>query len=108
MLVKSSLSTRTSISDGKGKSPPFDHVLRAITLEDEDDVPFIKGEIINKTILVLRVTHLAHKNIEELRKVLEEIYESVKDSGGSIARLGDERVIITPDTVKIWNRTHTS
>ena len=108
MLVKSSLSTSTSKAGEEGKSLTFDHIIRPITLEGYDDVPLIKREIINKTILILRVTRLAQKNIEELRNALEEIYESVKDSGGSIARLGDERVIITPDTVKIWNKTHIS
>jgi len=48
------------------------------------------------------VTPLAHKDIDNLRKVIEDLYSYVKSSGGDIARLGEERVVITPPNVKIW------
>lgn len=107
MLVKPTRPAGTGIVDREDKSPQFDHIIKAITLEGYGDVPFIKREIANDTILILRVTRLAQKNIEELRKAIEEIYESVKNNGGSMARLGDERVIVTPDTVRIWNKRDT-
>jgi SepF-like predicted cell division protein (DUF552 family) len=53
-------------------------------------------------ILILRVTPLAHKDVEELRKAIDDLYEYVQASGGDIARLGEERVVITPPNVKIW------
>ena len=53
-------------------------------------------------ILVLRVTPLAQKNVDELRKVVEEIYTIAKAHDADIARLGEERIIVTPPGVKIW------
>jgi SepF-like predicted cell division protein (DUF552 family) len=53
-------------------------------------------------IIILRVTPLAHKDVEELRKAIDDLYKYVQSSGGDIARLGEERVVITPPSVKIW------
>jgi len=53
-------------------------------------------------ILILRVTPLAQKDVDELRKVVEDLYKIAKDFGADIARLGEERIIITPPDVKIW------
>jgi hypothetical protein len=50
----------------------------------------------------LRVTPLAHKDVEELRKVVEDLYSYAQSVGGDIARLGEERIVITPPGVKIW------
>ena len=39
---------------------------------------------------------------EKLRKVVEELYVIARDSNADIARLGEERIIVTPTGVKIW------
>jgi uncharacterized protein len=76
--------------------------LKAITLRDTSDVHSIKEDIKKNMILVLRVTPLAQKNVDELRKVVEEIYAIAKTHDADIARLGEERIIVTPPGVKIW------
>jgi SepF-like predicted cell division protein (DUF552 family) len=76
--------------------------LKAITLRDMSDLSGIKEDARKHTILIIRVTPLAHKDIDNLRKVIEDLYSYVKSSGGDIARLGEERVVITPPSVKIW------
>ncbi len=53
-------------------------------------------------ILILRVTPLAHKDVDKLRKVVEDLYTIAKNSNADIARLGEERIIVTPPGVKIW------
>jgi SepF-like predicted cell division protein (DUF552 family) len=53
-------------------------------------------------ILILRVTPLAQKDVDELRKIVEELYKIAKSTGADIARLGEERIIVTPSSVKIW------
>jgi SepF-like predicted cell division protein (DUF552 family) len=40
--------------------------------------------------------------VDELRKAVEEIYSIAKNSDADIARLGEERIIVTPSGVKIW------
>ncbi len=81
------------------KSPTY---LKAITLRDYNDVHSVKDDIKKGMILVLRVTPLAQKNVDELRKAVEEIYSIAKNADADIARLGEERIIVTPAGVKIW------
>lgn len=81
------------------KTPVY---LKALTLRDISDITAIKEDIKKHMILILRVTPLAQKDVEELRKVVEELYLYVQSVGGDIARLGEERIVITPPGVRIW------
>jgi SepF-like predicted cell division protein (DUF552 family) len=76
--------------------------LKAITLRDTSDVASIKNDAKKQTIVILRVTPLAQKDVEGLRKAIDELYGYVQSIGGDIARLGEERVVLTPPGVKIW------
>jgi SepF-like predicted cell division protein (DUF552 family) len=83
----------------KQSSPTY---LKALTIRDPSDIHEIKKDIKKGMILILRVTPLAQKNVEKLRKVVEELYVIARDSNSDIARLGEERIIITPSRIKIW------
>ncbi len=83
----------------KQENPTY---LKAITIRDPSDIHSIKEDIKKEMILILRVTPLAQKDVDELRKVVEDLYKIAKDFGADIARLGEERIIITPPDVKIW------
>jgi uncharacterized protein len=85
------------------KSPIY---LKAITIRNINDMPSIKDEVKKDIILILRVTPLAQKDVEELRKIIEELYRYVRSTGGDIARLGEERVVVTPPSVKIWRESN--
>ena len=82
------------------QKPPI--YLKAVTLKSISDVSDIKKDAKKEMIIILRVTPLAHRDVEELRKAIEDLYKYVQSSGGDIARLGEERVVITPPSVKIW------
>ena len=81
------------------KTPVY---LKALTLRDITDITAIKEDIKKQMIIILRVTPLAQKDVEELRKVVEDLYSHIQSVGGDIARLGEERIVITPPGVKIW------
>jgi hypothetical protein len=83
----------------KQESPTF---LKAITIRDPSDIHTIKEDIKKDMILILRVTPLAHKDVDKLRKVVEDLYTIAKNSNADIARLGEERIIVTPPGIKIW------
>jgi len=83
----------------KQESPTY---LKAITIRDPSDVHSIKEDIKKGMILILRVTPLAQKDVEQLRKVVEELYAIAKNSDADIARLGEERIIVAPSSIKIW------
>ena len=80
--------------------------LKAITLRDPVEVQLIKEDLQNQMIVIIRVTPLAQKSVDELRSVIDELYKFVQSSGGDIARLGEERVVITPSMVKIWRGSY--
>ena len=77
--------------------------LKTFTLRNKD-ISEIKSDIKKQMILIIRITPLAQKDIDELREVIEDLYKSVNSLGGDISRLGEERIIITPPNVKIWQR----
>jgi uncharacterized protein len=83
----------------KQEAPTY---LKAITIRDPSDVHSIKEDIKKNMILILRVTPLAQKDVEKLRKVVEDLYTIAKNADADIARLGEERIIVTPPGVKIW------
>jgi len=76
--------------------------LKAITIRDPSDLHSIKEDIKKNMILILRVTPLSQKDVEQLRKLVEELYSIAKNSGSDIARLGEERIIVAPSSIKIW------
>ena len=76
--------------------------LKAITIRDSSDIHTINEDIKKNMVLILRVTPLAQKDVKKLRKLVEELYVIARDSNADIARLGEERIIVTPPNVKIW------
>ena len=76
--------------------------LKAITIRDFSDIHTINEDIKKGMVLILRVTPLAQKDVKKLRKMVEELYVIARDSNADIARLGEERIIVTPPNVKIW------
>ncbi len=76
--------------------------VKAVTLKDAKDLDSIISDINKGMILIIRITPLAQKSIDELRDVIDHLYNFIQSIEGDIARLGDERVVITPPTVKIW------
>ena len=76
--------------------------LRTFTLRELGDLEEIKKGIEKNMIIIIRITPLAHKDVEELKNAVETLHKSVTMMGGDIARLGEERIILTPPEVKIW------
>jgi SepF-like predicted cell division protein (DUF552 family) len=76
--------------------------LRAMPLRDLADLDAIKNEVKNGNVLILRITPLASKSIEDVKRAVNELYEFAESIGGDIARLGEERVVICPQNIRIW------
>ena len=73
-----------------------------IPLRDLSDVETVKNEVKNGNILILRVTPLASKNIEDVKQAVNELYEFAESIDGDIARLGEERIVVCPANIRIW------
>ena len=78
--------------------------VKALPLQELDDVEIIKGEVRTGNILIVRITPLARKSVEETKLAITELTDYTKSLGGDIARLGEERIVITPAGVKVWRK----
>ncbi len=76
--------------------------LKAMPLRDLSDLDVVKNEVNSGNVLILRITPLANKSIEDVKRAVNELCEFVESVGGDIARLGEERVVICPPNVRIW------
>jgi SepF-like predicted cell division protein (DUF552 family) len=76
--------------------------LKAMPLRDLSDLDSMKNEVKSGNILIIRITPLASKSIEDVKHAVNELTEFVESVGGDIARLGEERVVICPRNVRIW------
>ena len=66
------------------------------------DVEVIKHELNLGNIIILKITPLAIKSVEDVKNVVNELSNFTQSIGGDIASLGEERVVIVPDSIKIW------
>jgi hypothetical protein len=85
-------------------NPSIQHPIyvKAFPLRDPTDVPRIKAEIIEGNILIVKITPIAKRSVEETKSAISELVDFVKSIQGDIARLGEERIVMTPPTVKVW------
>ena len=86
----------------EASEPPSKTYLKAMPLRELSDLENIKNEVKNGNIIILRVTPLATKSIEDVKNAVNELYQFSESTGGDIARLGEERVVICPKTIRIW------
>jgi len=87
-------------SESFPESPKF--YLKALPLRSISDVEIVKREVRAGNIMILRVSPLARKSIEDVKRAVNELCEFTEEVGGDIARLGEERVVICPSGVRIW------
>lgn len=76
--------------------------LKAMPLRNLSDLESIKNEVVSGNILILKVTPLASKSIKDIKEAVNELCEFAGKVKGDIARLGEERIVITPPGVGIW------
>lgn len=91
-------------------NPSIQHPIyvKAYPLRELTDVPRIKAEIIEGNILIVKITPIAKRSVEETKSAINELVEFIKSIQGDIARLGEERIVMTPPTVKVWRGRESS
>ena len=89
------------------KSSPGKIYLKAMPLRDLSDLESIKKDVKSGNILILRITPLANKSIDDVKRAVNELCEFAESVDGDIARLGEERVVVCPQSVKIWREKAT-
>jgi SepF-like predicted cell division protein (DUF552 family) len=90
----------------KNSSRPT-HYIKALQLREISDVEKIKSAVSSGDILIVKITPIARRSVEETKLAINQLCEFSRNIGGDIARLGEERIVITPPSVGIW-RSKTS
>jgi SepF-like predicted cell division protein (DUF552 family) len=76
--------------------------LKAMPLRELTDLEAVQNEVRNGNIVILKITPLANKNLDDVKKAVDELYTFASSVHGDIARLGEERIVITPEKIRIW------
>lgn len=82
--------------------------LKALILHAPEEVERIKDEVRSGNIVIVRIGPIVERSVEDAKRVINELSEFVASVGGDIARLGEERIILTPSSVQIWREKHSS
>ncbi len=83
-------------------APASKTYLKAMPLKEFSDIEKVKDEVRSGNIIILKVTPLATKSIDDVKNAVNELFQFAESIGGDIARLGEERMVICPKTVRIW------
>ncbi|MHA1731510.1 MAG: cell division protein SepF [Promethearchaeota archaeon] len=74
-------------------------VVKSLALKNLDQVPEVKRELKSGNMLILDAAALMENtefSIIELKRAIEQVRAFVKELGGSMGRLGDQYLILTP------------
>lgn len=79
--------------------------VKALLLRDLADVDTVKTEVKSGNIVILRITPLAKRSVPDVKQAIDELCKYVEGVGGDIARLGEERIVVTPVSIRIWRKS---
>jgi SepF-like predicted cell division protein (DUF552 family) len=80
-------------------------VIRKYDFSNLSQVEDIKQQLLGKRILIVNAKYvLENVDVSELKRGIEDIKAFLRENGGSMGRLGDQYLILTPNAhVKISN-----
>jgi len=79
---------------------PADFYVKPVALESEADVKVIIDELKQKNIILLNITPMM-RNQNKLKTLIGELKSFVQKVNGDIARIDNEKLLLTPAKVKI-------
>ncbi|MEM0107216.1 MAG: cell division protein SepF [Candidatus Micrarchaeaceae archaeon] len=79
---------------------PADFYVKPFSLQQESDIQIIEAELQKKNIILLNINEM-NKRPNTLKTMLDEIKNYVSKANGDIARIDEDKILITPTKVKI-------
>jgi len=76
--------------------------VRAMPLSHLRDLDSIERVLSAGNVLIIKITPIAKRSVEETKIAINQLTDFAKRQGGDIARLGEERVVMTPPGIGIW------
>ncbi|MFO8017004.1 MAG: cell division protein SepF [Promethearchaeia archaeon] len=87
---------------GSSESPPTQsYLIKKFKFHHLEQLQEIKKELLNNKILIINADSiLKNKNIpvRKLKDGIEDLKSFIRESGGSIGRIGEEYLILTPNS----------
>lgn len=77
-----------------------DFYVKPVALESEEDVKIIEDELNNRNIILLNISPMA-RNTTRLKQIVNTLKEFSNKINGDIARIDNEKILLTPTKVKI-------
>ncbi len=84
-----------------------DAFVKPMTLEKDTDKDAVIEEVKKGNIILLNIADLSKRNAVKLRDMVNLIKKQVEAIDGDIARISQDRVLITPARVKIIKKRET-
>ena len=79
---------------------PADFYVKPVALESDADIKVIQDELKQKNIILLNITPMM-RNQNKLKNLVNELKIFVVKINGDIARIDNEKLLLTPAKVKI-------
>lgn len=77
-----------------------DFYVKPFSLESESDVSVVMDELRQKNLILLNVSAMK-RNTAKLKMIVDNIRAHIHKINGDIARLDEDRILLTPTKVKI-------
>lgn len=80
---------------------PADFYVKPLALQSEADVAVIQQELQKKNIILLNVADMQQKRPNTLKSIVDNLKAYIEKTNGDIARLDEQKILLTPTKVKI-------
>ncbi|MEM4255249.1 MAG: cell division protein SepF [Candidatus Norongarragalinales archaeon] len=82
-----------------------DFYVKPIALQRETDVSIVEEELKSRNLVLLNITPIA-RNPQKLKDVVSRLKGFAVEINGDIARIDEDKILLTPHNVKIVKRRH--
>ncbi len=82
-----------------------DFYVKPIALQRETDVSIVEEELKSRNLVLLNIAPVA-RNPQKLKDVVSRLKGFVVEINGDIARIDEDKILLTPHNVKIVKRKH--
>ncbi|HIH20892.1 TPA: cell division protein SepF [Candidatus Micrarchaeota archaeon] len=80
-----------------------DFYVKPIALQRETDVSIVEEELKSRNLVLLNIAPIA-KNSTKLKEVIAKLKSFTVEQNGDIARIDEDKILLTPHNVKIVKR----
>ena len=79
---------------------PADFYVKPVALESEADIKVIEDELKQRNIILLNMAPMA-RNAAKLKMIIGDLKEYINKINGDIARIDNDKILLTPSKIKI-------